>query len=69
MTPLRKAFDFWDEDMPTSQKSAEQRTQTMTALSAASVHAAARYDFRCPPSSLSQTIFAFFKFITGGSKP
>jgi len=30
-------------------------------------HAAARYDFRCPPSSLSQTIFCIFKSTTGGS--
>jgi hypothetical protein len=30
-------------------------------------HAAALYDFKCPPSSLSQMIFDFFKLITGGS--
>jgi hypothetical protein len=36
-------------------------------FSASAAHAATRYDFRCPPSSLSRTIFAVFKLITGGS--
>ena len=45
---------------------AQQRTQVATAFSAIAGHAAARYDFNCPPSSLSQTIRCFFKSTTGG---
>lgn len=48
-------------------KSAQQRTQLLTIFSASADHAAARYDFRFPPSSLSQTNRYFFKSTTSGS--
>ncbi len=53
------------ETAPRGTKMSSHRKLPITARD--SIAHAARYDFRCPPSSLSQTIFAFFKSTTGGS--
>ena len=49
------------------EKSAQQRTQMLAAISASADHAATRYDFRCPPSSLLQASLCFVKSTFGGS--